>query len=1053
MSELTNPYVGLRPFDSHESLLFYGRRQQIPDLLQKLYDTRFLAVVGSSGCGKSSLIRAGLIPHLKAGFLVADREQWRIVVMKPGNRPLYHLAEAIDKTVFDTPDPAEHQRFYDHIQAAGIRAVMERLFLFFHETDANILILVDQFEEIFRFARTKSHDEAADFVSIMLALCQTKDLPVYTVMTMRSDFIGDCDTFYKLPEAMNQSQYLVPRMTREQRRQAIEGPASICGVNMPEHLVQQLLNDSSNNPDQLPVLQHALMRTWDKWQNDQDSQLPEIKHYESIGGIDLALSRHADEIFFSLPESQQRIAERIFKALTTQDAEGRGIRRNTVLQDLCNIADASFETVVSILDRFRHPACSFLMPPSSEKLAENIEIDIAHESLMRVWKRLDNWVCEEAASAKRYIRLAETAALNQKNEADYITDPELSIAESWQKENAPNASWAARYHDGFDQTIGFINQSITVRKEKKEKAQKDARNKNIFRFVVIAMFVLLGLSIFVGGQYRKVSIAWEIAENARQSEANARQVAENALKEAEKERQEADHQRKLAVEQKQIAETQRNKVEKQLKEILQLKDTLNPLAAKQGRLYVKAIPEDATIVIDTINKPYSDGIKLDAGTYTIHVRHKDYYDRQIKVQIKAGKEKQVPMVTLKPLPGNIRVSVSPLDAIIYLNSNIKGKGKVFVDHLSPGTYHIRLQKEGYAPFEKEFHLGANQTVEIEERLIQYARLTVQPKPSDATVKIMNIRPVYEPGMYLLPGSYEIFVSQKGFHDFETTLTLDEGMEKSLPVALKPIQKEPVKEFTNQFGMTFVYIKHGSFLMGSPKNERGRESDEIQHTVNLTKGFYMQTTEMTQGQWMAVMGENPSSFKNCGDNCPVEQVSWNDVQEFIRRLNKKSKQEYRLPTEAEWEYAARAGSTSAFANGDIKETGCELDPNLDKMGWYCGNSCVDYEGGYECSSCGNNCKKWGTQPVAQKKANKWNLYDMHGNVYEWCSDWYGKYTNAHVTNPVGSVKGSSRVFRGGSWYHTARHCRSALRYWYAPTIRNRIIGFRLVVSQASGEKAR
>jgi formylglycine-generating enzyme required for sulfatase activity/energy-coupling factor transporter ATP-binding protein EcfA2/Tfp pilus assembly protein PilX len=1046
MSELTNPYVGLRPFDSHESLLFYGRRQQIPDLLQKLYDTRFLAVVGSSGCGKSSLIRAGLIPHLKAGFLVADREQWRIVVMKPGNRPLYHLAEAIDKTVFDTPDPAEHQRFYDHIQAAGIRAVMERLFLFFHETDANILILVDQFEEIFRFARTKSHDEAADFVSIMLALCQTKDLPVYTVMTMRSDFIGDCDTFYKLPEAMNQSQYLVPRMTREQRRQAIEGPASICGVNMPEHLVQQLLNDSSNNPDQLPVLQHALMRTWDKWQNDQDSQLPEIKHYESIGGINLALSRHADEIFFSLPESQQRIAERIFKALTTQDAEGRGIRRNTAFQDLCNIADASAETVVSILDRFRHPTCSFLMPPSSEKLSENIEIDIAHESLMRVWKRLDQWVSDEAASAKRYIRLAETAALNQKNEADFITDPELSIAESWQKENAPNASWAARYHDGFDQTIGFINQSIAVRKEKKEKAQKDARNKNIFRFVVIAMFVLLGLSIFVGVQYRKVSIAWEIAENARQSEANARQVAENALKEAEKERQEADHQRKLAVEQKQIAETQRNKVEKQLKEILQLKDTLNPLAAKQGRLYVKAMPEDATIVIDTINKPYSDGIKLDAGTYTIHVRHKDYYDRQIKVQIKAGKEKQVPMVTLKPLPGNIRVSVSPLDAIIYLNSNIKGKGKVFVDHLSPGTYHIRLQKEGYAPFEKEFHLGANQTVEIEERLIQYARLTVQPKPSDATVKIMNIRPVYEPGMYLLPGSYEIFVSQKGFHDFETTVTLDEGMEKSLPVALKPIQKEPVKEFTNQFGMTFVYIKPGSFLMGSPKNERGRESDEIQHTVNLTKGFYMQTTEMTQGQWMAVMGENPSSFKTCGKDCPVESVSWNDVQQFIDKLNQKKQTIiYRLPTEAEWEYTARAGSTSAFANGDISETGCGKDPNLTVMGWYCGNSCVDHEGGSACSWCVNSCKA-GTHPVAKKQPNAWGLYDMHGNVWEWCADGYADYPQSSVSDPTGPDSGGLRVVRGGSWYNYARGCRSANRSRILPGYRFNYLGLRLAAFQ-------
>ena len=1032
MSELTNPYVGLRPFDMDESLFFYGRRQQIPDLLQKLNDTRFLAVVGSSGCGKSSLIRAGLIPHLKAGFLVADREQWRIVVMKPGNRPLYHLAESINEIVFDTPDPKEHERFYEHIQTTGIRAVLERLFLFFHETDANILLLVDQFEEIFRFARTKSHDEAADFVSIMLTLSQTKDLPVYTVLTMRSDFIGDCDTFYKLPEAMNQSQYLVPRMTREQRRQAIEGPAAVRGVNMPEHLVQRLLNDSSNNPDQLPVLQHALMRTWDKWQNAQDSELPEIKHYENIGEIHSALSQHADEVFFALPESQQLTAERLFKALTTQDAEGRGIRRNTPLSDLCNITGASFETVLSILDQFRAPTCSFLMPLSSVELKPDSEIDISHESLMRVWKRLDDWVDEEAVSAKRYIRLAETAELNQKDEADFLTDPELTIAETWHKENKPNEAWASRYHSGFEQSVTFLNQSIAAKEEEKIQARKNARNKNIFRIVIIAMFVLLGLSIFVGVQYRKVSIAWEaaeqsrkIAEEALKSEAAARQIAENALKEAEKERQEADRQRIIALEQKQIAETQRNKVKKQLDEILQLKDTLNPLAAKQGRLYVKTEPGDAKIIIDQIKKSYSDGIKLDAGTYTIRVTHKDYYEKQFKITIKAGKEKQVPVVKLKPLPGKIRVNVIPFDTNVFLNSMNKGKGKLLFKDLKPGSYHIKLEKEGYAPIEKEITLGPNQETEIDERLIKYARLTVLPKPEDATVKIMNIRPVYKPGINLLPGSYDIFVSKKEFVDFETTIELDEGMEKNMPVELKPIPKKPEKYFTNQFGMKFVYIKPGTFIMGSPKNEPGRDDDENQHTVKLTRGFYMQTTEITQGQWMAIMGNNPSRFKECGKDCPVENVSWEDVQNFINKLNKKENSTgYRLPTEAEWEYTVRAGSTTAFANGEIKETGCGEEPNLTVMGWYCGNS------------------DWKTHPVAQKQANVWGLYDMHGNVWEWCEDNFTKKL-ADGVDPLISNDSGLRVARGGCLFNKARYCRSAVRYRFKPVKRSSILGARLV----------
>ncbi|KPA17999.1 Sulphatase-modifying factor domain protein, partial [Candidatus Magnetomorum sp. HK-1] len=179
----------------------------------------------------------------------------------------------------------------------------------------------------------------------------------------------------------------------------------------------------------------------------------------------------------------------------------------------------------------------------------------------------------------------------------------------------------------------------------------------------------------------------------------------------------------------------------------------------------------------------------------------------------------------------------------------------------------------------------------------------------------------------------------------------------------------LETFTNSIGMTFVRIPAGTFIMGSPEDELGRWSDEVLHQVTLTQDFYMQTTEVTQGQWKAIMGNNPSYFSNCGDNCPVEYVSWNDAQEFIQKLNQKEGDTYRLPTEAEWEYAARAGSTTALANGNLVEKDCNLDVNLNAMGWYCGNSNSE------------------THQVAQKQANAWGLYDMHGNVWEWCNDWY------------------------------------------------------------------
>jgi len=215
------------------------------------------------------------------------------------------------------------------------------------------------------------------------------------------------------------------------------------------------------------------------------------------------------------------------------------------------------------------------------------------------------------------------------------------------------------------------------------------------------------------------------------------------------------------------------------------------------------------------------------------------------------------------------------------------------------------------------------------------------------------------------------------------------------------------------------------MMGSPSGEPGHESDETQHRVSISNSFYMQTTEVTQGQWKAVMGSNPSKFTDCGDDCPVEQVSWDDIQGFIKKLNQKGEGTYRLPTEAEWEYAARAGSTTAFANGGISETGCGNEPNLSKMGWYCGNA-------------GSK-----THEVGQKSPNAWGLYDMHGNVWEWCADWKGDYPTGAVTDPTGPSSGSFRVLRGGVWSNFARYCRTAYRGYDSPGGRSSSYGFRLV----------
>jgi formylglycine-generating enzyme required for sulfatase activity len=248
----------------------------------------------------------------------------------------------------------------------------------------------------------------------------------------------------------------------------------------------------------------------------------------------------------------------------------------------------------------------------------------------------------------------------------------------------------------------------------------------------------------------------------------------------------------------------------------------------------------------------------------------------------------------------------------------------------------------------------------------------------------------------------------------------EPVETEEPVAVSR-EADPFVSFES----SFVLIAPGTFLMGSPEYETGRSSDEIMHEVTVTKGLYLQKTQLTQGQWKALMGNNPASFSDGGDDCPIENISWNECQEFIRRLNAGKDGIYRLPTEAEWEYACRAGSLTPFCNGEISELYCAHDPLLSNVGWYCGNS-------------GRK-----SRPVAQKGPNVWGLYDMHGNVSEWCQDWYGEYGSDLRTDPSGPKSGSGKIIRGGSWFSNAKNCRSASRFYWPPNSRSEFIGFRLV----------
>ena len=335
-----------------------------------LREQRFVAVLGASGSGKSSLVRAGLLPALYGGVMTRAGSNWHIAVMRPGGHAITNLAEALFDTDLLDNEVCEDLTELD-IEATLIRSslgLIEAARQLGLQKNENLLVVVDQFEELFRFNSSQSdrgsRDEAAAFVKMLVEAANQEDLSIYVVLTMRSDFFGDCSQFEELAEAVNKGEYLVPRLNRENKKTAIEGRCTVGGGEISPRLVQRLLNDLGDDPDQLPIMQHALMRTWDCWLADHGEDEPLVATLR----ID---RRHGRGTVASRRRGSRRGIRRggtatdkaTVPGVDREGADNRGIRRPTPLQELCDITGAEQEKVVAVIDRFRKPGRTFLMPP------------------------------------------------------------------------------------------------------------------------------------------------------------------------------------------------------------------------------------------------------------------------------------------------------------------------------------------------------------------------------------------------------------------------------------------------------------------------------------------------------------------------------------------------------------------------------------------------------------------------------------------------------------------------------------------------------------------
>lgn len=565
-TKLENPFPGLRPFHPKEAHLFFGRDGQSEEILANLSANRFAAILGASGSGKSSLIYCGLLPILYGGFLHNGRSRWRIAISRPGAGPIANLAQSLAETF------AEKSKDDSEVEADGLinQAVLRRsadgianvLNQYGITSDENVLILVDQFEELFRYQYSGKESDALDkvehFINLLVNVVKQKEVPVYVVITMRSDFIGDCSPFQQFTRLINDSHYLIPRMTREDFRKAITGPVAVGGGKISDQLVQLLLNEMGNNPDHLPILQHALMRTWDFWINHSDTSQPmSIVEYEAIGRLERALSNHANEAFDELTLEQKRICEVIFKSLTEKGADNRGIRRPTSVVDLAAIAETTADEVIKVVEIFRMRGRTFLTPSPAVELSDNILVDISHESLMRVWDKLKVWVDDESAAVKMYLRLAESADMYSEGKTSLWGPPDLQLAINWREKQTPTLAWAVRYHPAFERTMVYLKTSeeeYIAEEENKIRLQKRAirRSRIVALILGTAGMISIGLGI--------------LALIQRQDALNASKKALEQEQLAVKEKEEADKQRNIAQDKEREALEQKEKADENFKQ-------------------------------------------------------------------------------------------------------------------------------------------------------------------------------------------------------------------------------------------------------------------------------------------------------------------------------------------------------------------------------------------------------------------------------------------------------------------------------------------------------
>ena len=567
-----NPFVGLRPFLPEESDLFFGREGESEEVLRKLLKNRFVTVMGASGTGKSSLIYCGVLPRIEH-LSEKGTPGWKVITLRPGNDPVGNLTEALIDFAGDETRRSALRESISSLLLANPGSLVTLIKDMVIRNKEKVLFLIDQFEELFRYTikgtGAVASGNASSFVSqLEYAVAQT-DVEIYSIITMRSDFIGECAHFQGLTQLINDSNYLVPHMGRENYRAAIEGPVKYAKAKIDPKLVDTLLNDIGDQTDQLPVLQHALMRTWSYWQELDEPDRPiSVTDYDSVGTMRDAMSRHANEAFEELSAEGREICEKTFKAITEKGADNKGIRHPMGVRSIKSIVGCTSEDLFKVIEKFRISSRSFITPRGGVSLDDDSVIDLSHESLMRLWDRLKEWVDEEAASVQMYLRLSEASAMYQQGKTTLWRPPDLQLAINWREMHKPTLAWAERYDPAFERAMVYLRTSekeYQAEEENKIRLQKRQMKRTRIVAMILGGAAIISVAFMLFAFVQKIAAdrASTLAEERRQQEEIQRQRADSTALVATAEKERADSSAMVAVENAELANEQRRNAEYQ----------------------------------------------------------------------------------------------------------------------------------------------------------------------------------------------------------------------------------------------------------------------------------------------------------------------------------------------------------------------------------------------------------------------------------------------------------------------------------------------------------